>query len=753
MTRSLENLIAVTLKQNPNLAFTEAVSVAKQFIVTTDPHNLSYTSARSGHRAQVHDDVSTALSCVHESPVPLDLVSEEGTGGVHQGVTYAQVHVDARRPSLDSNQGFVDRTTGLVGSVHSAHSFDSNAARATSTPALHSSIFGLASQTLGTVHKEAVSAFVPNRAALSVSESAAEDFKTPIRISASAHKVGARSSNFPVQETVSSRPIPTFHKFSSTLTSQKTDNPRTLSSCIVYSAPTSKVSSKDLPSANPTSFTQTGTLSRPSLSIQPGPSAFIRPIRRKLTWTKLDIWHNNPIVCKDKEIEARPTMVHRAINSCPVMVDRGTSMSDKGTSPSVSPSIAPEPPAIAATQDPSVSSSPGRPAPSSGAATQGPSSSSVSIPPTPSQAAVKGDDSDKESVTDSVVLADPDDPETELLSASESFSILKKKIVQSYSDVESDKKVVEKSSFQSVFEREKPKISSLRMTPAVKLRLAALDEELLTKKTSSSSVTVFSPYLKNHDFKYYLTELVPDFEAQASLLASMAGVLDQTRVKRFKKSKIAFTITELDSIFKSAYRALEIWSYASSSFAVLGECFLDLKEKLPQEHRELAIQYTSLLQCVDKAGRHGIGETVNIVANLILKKREHVMSLAHATVPLSTKTDIIFAPISSCKLLPVDEVKAATAQFRQQTETSALVAVAAASKASTSRPLLRGSTFRGSSSSPLTDRRFKLGRIGGTGKASKKFFLRNRDFFNRRDRFNRGRGQGKKSQPSSSNSQ
>ena len=100
--------------------------------------------------------------------------------------------------------------------------------------------------------------------------------------------------------------------------------------------------------------------------------------------------------------------------------------------------------------------------------------------------------------------------------------------------------------------------------------------------------------------------------------------------------------------------------------------FLGLRQKLPDEHKDLAIQYASLLRCIDKAGRHGIGETVNNVSDLLLKKREHIMSLANPSVPLSTKTDIIFSPISDCKLLPVDHVKAATTSFRQQTETSAL---------------------------------------------------------------------------------
>ena len=301
------------------------------------------------------------------------------------------------------------------------------------------------------------------------------------------------------------------------------------------------------------------------------------------------------------------------------------------------------------------------------------------------------------------------------------------------------------SSFKAAFEREKPKSSPFKMTQAVKTRFAAIEEELLVKKASSSATTVFNPYLKNRDFKYYLTDVIPEFDAQTSVLASMAGVLDQAKTKRIKKTKVSFKLTELDSIFKSAFRALEVWSFTSASFEVLGDCFMDLKDKLPTEHQDSAVQHASLLRCIDKAGRHGIGETINIVTNLILKKQEHVMSLANPSVPLSTKTDIIFAPVSSCKLLPSDDVKAATSSFRQQTETSALVAVAAASKASSSKVSFKSSY----SSSPLQTKSFKFGRGKLGGKASKKIFLRNREYFNKRDRYHKGKGQ-KQQQPSSS---
>ena len=64
----------------------------------------------------------------------------------------------------------------------------------------------------------------------------------------------------------------------------------------------------------------------------------------------------------------------------------------------------------------------------------------------------------------------------------------------------------------------------------------------------------------------------------------MTSVLDQANVKRIKITKVAFKMTELDSVFKSAFRALEVWSFTSSSLEILGDCLLDLRDKLPKEH-------------------------------------------------------------------------------------------------------------------------------------------------------------------------
>ena len=739
MMLTLQSLVADSMKVNPSLSLPQAVSLAKSHLKEHDPLNLSYSSARSGRGSSVRREVASALSYERETPKALDLSS--GSGGLQEGVTSVEVHLDAGSHSLGHGQARLERVTGFSHSTPISHSVSAKS---------HSQV--VTSHDVSS-HSPAPAFSLVKDLGVSIQAGGSHAFQEPVTLIQTAPLV---TSN------------PLLQRVSHTSHSEVLVQPisKDLSQSFVSNVSVESVHSQDFSAGSFKVKSRSPSLSRhatpvsdrsalpspakkvvtsprkPVLSIQTGPSVSFPPKPRTLSWSPIEIVDFPPATVVDQATLVKPRRSSRGTQTCFDSVDKsvGCSLGTlKGSSPSISSPVTPEPPALAATQGHSSSSLPGRPVSSKETATRGLSSISVSSSVPHSDIIESEDESDSASV----VLEDSD-PETELLSASESYNFLKTQIVGKYSFVKSEKKVVERSSFQAAFERVKPKPSLFRLTPSVKLRLAALDQELLEKKASSSSVTVFPPFLKNRDFRYYLSDVTPDFDAQTSVLASMAGVLDQSRVKRLKKTKVAFKLTELDSIFKSAFRALEIWSYASSSFEVLGDCFLDLKEKLPAEHHQLAIKYASLLRCVDKAGRHGIGETANIVTNLMLKKREHIMSLSNASVPLSTKTDVIFAPVSSLKLLPPDVVKTATTQFRQQTETSALVAVAAASKASTSKSF-KASDFGRYYPSPLQSK-FRGGRVRGVGKNSRRFFLRNREYFNRRDRASRGRGQGNRNQ-------
>ena len=261
--------------------------------------------------------------------------------------------------------------------------------------------------------------------------------------------------------------------------------------------------------------TQTATVAKPFLSIQAIPLTAIYPVRSRLGRSKTVTTDFFPVEKCDKGVSFSPSSCDKGLEVRPLVANQDTFcsplVSDQGTSPSIPISFSPEPPAKAVTQGPSFPYTSGLSGLPSGSSAQ--ASSSSSFPASPRTRDEGDDDSGSESEAESVVLADPTDPSTELLSASESFSLLKKKIVDKYIEIKQESKVVERSSFQSAFEREKPKSAPLKMTQAVKSRLAAIDEELVIKKASSSSVTVFSPYLKNRDFKYYLTEIKPEFEA------------------------------------------------------------------------------------------------------------------------------------------------------------------------------------------------------------------------------------------------
>ena len=201
-------------------------------------------------------------------------------------------------------------------------------------------------------------------------------------------------------------------------------------------------------------------------------------------------------------------------------------------------------------------------------------------------------------------------------------------------------------------------------------------------------------------------------------------------------------MSDLEPLFKSALRLLQILSFASQAFEVLGDGFKDLMTKLDVDIRPLAIEHSSFLRCLDKAGRHATGEAVHLFANLMLKKREHVMSLAFTNVPKATVQSIIYAPLVDCQLLPLTHTQEVVTRYRQQTETTALASVAAVARSSSaSLSLFRGSGFPSSSSPTDFKNKRSYRSPRGSGARGSGLSSKNRDSFRRRDKFVRGRGQ------------
>ena len=342
--------------------------------------------------------------------------------------------------------------------------------------------------------------------------------------------------------------------------------------------------------------------------------------------------------------------------------------------------------------------------------------------------------SSKDSDSDNSLVEVSDSESDDLLQISKMYSKLKTRIVSKYVEVKEEKKISERSPFQLAFEKSKPPTPKFKMGSSVTSRIAALDKELEKKRSLASSVPIFQPFLKNRDLKFYKTDIDLDSSAPDSVLSLLVGILDQARIKNLKSTKVSFTISEMDSLIKSSFHLLEVLNFASSSFEILGECFMDLRSKLSPELKPKALEYTSFLRCVDKAGRHSIGEAVNLFANLLIKKREHILNLSYSSVAQAFKAKIVFSPLNKFNLLPVASVTETADQFRRQSETSAIASMVSLAKSQTSKSK---SFFRGSGSSTSSASQSSKGKSSGRGRGksrSKGYSSRNREFFNRRDK-------------------
>ena len=78
MILTLESLIESTMARNPKLSAPEAMDIAKGYLRVNDPHNLSYSSARSGQGAQGRKTTASAGVSVTGNLSAFDLGSKEG---------------------------------------------------------------------------------------------------------------------------------------------------------------------------------------------------------------------------------------------------------------------------------------------------------------------------------------------------------------------------------------------------------------------------------------------------------------------------------------------------------------------------------------------------------------------------------------------------------------------------------------------------------------------------------------------------
>ena len=77
-----------------------------------------------------------------------------------------------------------------------------------------------------------------------------------------------------------------------------------------------------------TVFTQTPTLSKPTLSLCVGPSHCVRPVRPNLAWTKIETFCFLPADMVDLSVLVRPTSTNKSSQAFPCNSSKGTECSD-----------------------------------------------------------------------------------------------------------------------------------------------------------------------------------------------------------------------------------------------------------------------------------------------------------------------------------------------------------------------------------------------------------------------------------------
>ena len=309
------------------------------------------------------------------------------------------------------------------------------------------------------------------------------------------------------------------------------------------------------------------------------------------------------------------------------------------------------------------------------------------------------------------------------LSYASTYRKLTAKIFDKYDQEDYGKVIDDNTPYQDGHEGQKPKAKKLKLNKAVRGKLEKLDQALLHKKDQVKPSASFPAFMNMNSARAYIAGDGPDTLVTWATKNALKGILDGQRAKFLEKSKVSFSNADLEVIIKSVFRELEIWSFTTSGLDVLADCFKDLKERLPEKDQYLADEYGSYIKCLDKAGRHGIGEAAHAFANLVLRKREHVLSFASKTIDPCQKADILFSPISSFKLFDNALVREQVKEIRQSSESAAIVNVV--------RP--KAKFFPYYNPSPL-----QVPRGGGRGRRGyrdQKQSNKSRDYWRRRDRF------------------
>ena len=319
-----------------------------------------------------------------------------------------------------------------------------------------------------------------------------------------------------------------------------------------------------------------------------------------------------------------------------------------------------------------------------------------------------------------VELGDEGEPED--VSYSANFRRLLKVIMSKFPPEEQTKEEKDnRSQVQKKTEELRPKPSKLILSPMVKCRIEAIDEILEKKQEATNPAPFLSLFLKAKGASSYFTGDVAAGSITPHLQTELDHMLEGLKKKNFKSSKVAFSFSELDILLKGLFRLIEMWSFLDWGLGALDDGLSAIKEKLTdQADISYAEEVQGYVTCLDKAIRHGTGETSHVYTNMILKKRDHVLSMVKKSLSDNKKAALRLSPVSSFKLFEEQSIKETCEDMRKVCETDLIVSAAVANLAQ--KPIPRVKVVQSSSplnlpKGPVRKKNFRGDKAGGKSRS------------------------------------
>ena len=252
---------------------------------------------------------------------------------------------------------------------------------------------------------------------------------------------------------------------------------------------------------------------------------------------------------------------------------------------------------------------------------------------------------------------------------------------------------------------------------SLKRRLGAIADILRNKRDSAGNVTLIPPFQRPNAAQSYHTGFVAAYDLSPDVKDELLPLYDPAK-KKVRSSKVPWTFNECDSLVKSWNRVAEIFSFFDWSIAVLQQNVRLLREHISDDMKDKATETLEFLDVLDRSQEHGIGETVHAMTNVILKKRDHLLSLFSPTVSVSSKSKLLHSDITGPDLFKLQDISHALEQS-SKVNTNVLVLEAAQASLIKKKPLAPKPVLppdyygRGKPSSYLFPRGKQRGRIKG----------------------------------------